>query len=199
MHTRHSIPCLTALLILTASGSTVGAQPAGAGAKDSTLILGSGAGPSREWLVVNDGVMGGISRSAMRRSTDGKQIFEGDLSLENNGGFASVRTRLTDVDLASVAGIALRVRGDGRQYQLRFRTDDRLDGIAYRAFFETRDGEWIVADLPLGAFEPSFRGIVVPGAEPLDPGSIRQLVLLIADEQEGPFRLEIDWVKAYER
>jgi hypothetical protein len=81
-----------------------------------TMILEMSPGP---WQTVNDGVMGGISSSRMAEA-DGVLSFEGELSLENNGGFASVR-RLVDTDLSQVTGVRLEVRGDQRTYQFRLR------------------------------------------------------------------------------
>lgn len=172
--------------------SDVGGTPA-----DTTWIVDFSAEPeTNEWFVVNDGVMGGISSSEMRHA-DGTGTFEGQLSLANNGGFASVRIRLLDVDLSAAKGIALRVRGDGREYQLRFRTDDGFDGIAYRATFQTVDGEWAVVTIPIETFLPTYRGRVLTDVDALDPGSIRQLTFMVADNREGPFRIEIEWVKAF--
>lgn len=108
-----------------------------------------------------------------------------------------MRTRVPDVDLSAARAFALRVRGDGREYQLRFRTNDRFDGVAYRATFRTEEGEWTVLTLPMAAFLPTFRGRALSDVEPLDPGAIRQLTFMVADKREGPFRLEIEWVKAY--
>jgi len=81
------------------------------------------------WNAVNDGVMGGLSRSYLRRTNQETAVFGGTVSLENNGGFASVRSRVPASDLSAFTGLAVRVRGDGRTYQLRLRSDDRFDGI----------------------------------------------------------------------
>ena len=43
------------------------------------------------WRSINDGVMGGLSSGGMRLE-DGIAVFSGTLSLENNGGFSSVRS-----------------------------------------------------------------------------------------------------------
>jgi monofunctional biosynthetic peptidoglycan transglycosylase len=149
------------------------------------------------WTLVNDGVMGGLSTSDLTLSEEATVLFTGYVSLENNGGFASTRARFESMDLSPYRGVRLRVRGDGRRYQLRFRTDGSLDGVAYRAEFDTPPGEWTEIDLPFTAFQPTFRGYVPRGAGPMDPGRIRQMGFLIGDKKEGPFRLEIAWVKAY--
>lgn len=148
------------------------------------------------WTVVNDGVMGGRSMSTVHESSSGTIVFAGDVSLENNGGFASVRLPISESDLSAFGGLRLQLRGDGNRYQIRLRTDDRFDGIAYSARIETT-GEWEAAEIPFATFEPTFRGVRPSGAPPLDPSRIRQLGFLIADEQAGPFRLEIADVYAY--
>ena len=48
---------------------------------------------AREWQSVNDGVMGGVSEGKFKIIDKKTMEFFGTLSLENNGGFASVRTR----------------------------------------------------------------------------------------------------------
>jgi monofunctional biosynthetic peptidoglycan transglycosylase len=151
---------------------------------------------STPWSIVNDDVMGGRSTSKMEVSEHGSARFEGFVSLENNGGFASTRAAFQSLNLSGYAGVILKVRGDGRRYQLRFRTDDAFDGVAYRATFDTASGEWLELKLRFADFEASYRGSVLSDVGPLDPARIRQMGFLIADKKEGPFRLEIAWVKA---
>jgi monofunctional biosynthetic peptidoglycan transglycosylase len=101
------------------------------------------------------------------------------------------------MDLSKFAGVRVRIRGDGRSYQIRFRLDGSFDGVSYAAEFETTSGEWMEVDLPFKNFQPTFRGRVPRGAGPLDPGRIRQMGILIGDKKEGPFKLEMAWIKAY--
>jgi NADH dehydrogenase [ubiquinone] 1 alpha subcomplex assembly factor 1 len=150
-----------------------------------SILLDMTPGP---WQTINDGVMGGISSSRMVQE-DGGLSFEGQLSLENNGGFASVRRPL-DVDLSKAAGVRLDVRGDGRTYQFRVRQDERFDGVAWRAEFST-SGEWQTVELAFDEFVPVFRGRRVPDAGPVVPATIRQIGFMLADKTPGPFKLEI--------
>lgn len=149
------------------------------------------------WAAVDDVVMGGISASRLRLTESGTGVFEGDVSLANNGGFASIRRPVGPLDLRAFRGVVLRVRGDGQRYRLRLRTDNRFDGIAWQAGFATRADQWQVIELPFDAFEPSYRGRRPPAAGPLELAHIAQLGFMIADRQAGPFRLEIDWVRAW--
>lgn len=150
-----------------------------------------------EWIVVNDGVMGGRSRSALQPTEQETGIFAGVLSLENRGGFASVRATMDTHDLSAHDGLEIRVRGDGRPYHLRLRTDDRYDGIAYRTVFETREGEWLIVRRSFTEFQPTYRGRTPRDATPLDPAQIRQVGFLLADKQPGDFSLEIDFVRVW--
>ena len=148
------------------------------------------------WRIVNDGVMGGVSESEMMAGDSATAIFQGSVSLENNGGFASVRMISREFNFDGYEGIELRINGDGKKYQFRIRVDNRFDGISYRHIFETKSGEWITVRLPFGEFVPTFRGRILD-EDPLSPDQIQQLGFLIADKQEGTFKLEIDWIKAY--
>jgi len=189
----------TLLTVLALSTLAAAPSPAGDGdAMNPTIQVIDFSDPGdREWMVVNDGVMGGLSRSGIRRTDRGTGVFSGELSLENNGGFASVRLAVGRLDLSAHAGLEMRVRGDGRTYQLRLRTDDGFDGLAYRTVFATRDGEWLTIRRRFTEFEPTFRGRTPRGAGPLDPARIRQVGFLIADQQPGSFSLEIDFVRTW--
>ncbi|PRY73708.1 CIA30 family protein [Halomonas ventosae] len=151
------------------------------------------ADEATRWRAINDDVMGGVSRGGLH-GEDGVGVFRGETSLENNGGFASVRRAPEAFDLGAHPGIELCVRGDGRRYQLRLYTDQLPQGAAYRATFQPEAGEWQRVALLWHEFEAVFRGRRLEDAPPLDPAAIRQVGLLIADRRPGPFRLEVAWL-----
>ena len=96
----HTPPVSLALAIALLLPSPSSAQAS------SDRLIDFAAGPEGRWMVVNDGVMGGVSRSTIRRGDDvGTAVFEGTLSLENNGGFASVRTPIEPGVLEGAAAI----------------------------------------------------------------------------------------------
>lgn len=150
-----------------------------------------------EWAIVNDGVMGGLSSSEFVDGDEGFAVFRGDLSLENNGGFASVRGVVPAGAMESHRGLALRVRGDGRTYQVRLRTNRRFDGVAYMAEFGTQADTWQTIEIPFESFEATYRGRKPRGAPDLMPGQIEQMGLLIGDKVEGPFRLDVEWIRPF--
>ena len=146
------------------------------------------------WVAVNDGVMGGRSEGGAVVQ-DGQLQFSGSLSLANKGGFSSVRSHGVDFDLSDVSTIVLRVRGDGRRYQLRLATDARYNGIAvsFGASFETLAGEWIDVRLPLTSLKATVRGMTLQGAI-FDPSTVHEIGLLIADKREDAFVLAVEWI-----
>lgn len=144
------------------------------------------------WYAVDDVVMGGVSRSGFDLSEPGIARFSGRVSLENNGGFASVSTPPRDWDTAGATAFVLRVRGDGRSYKLTVRTGDGFDGVQYQARFAPPAGEWTEVRLPVASFAPTFRGRTLAGVPPLDPARVRSLGLMVSDKQAGPFELLID-------
>ena len=149
-----------------------------------------------DWSAIDDSVMGGVSHSRLRHDAAGHAVFEGVVSLENSGGFASVRSRPLDLGVSGAANYTLEVRGDGKRYKLNLRTDDAFDGVNYQAVFEAPAGTWTSVRLPLSAFGPTFRGRSVPGTPPLDPAALRQIGLIIADRQAGSFSLAVRSIRA---
>ena len=150
------------------------------------------------WQIVNDNVMGGVSTSNFR-VTDGAAVFHGEVSLANNGGFASVRSLPAPLDLAGGDTFVIRVRGDGQRYKFTARMDGSFDSAIYQAVFATKKDGWEEHRLPLKEFVPSFRGRVLAGEPPLDLAKVVSIGFLIADKQSGPFRLEISSIKAARR
>jgi monofunctional biosynthetic peptidoglycan transglycosylase len=151
---------------------------------------------SGQWVSVNDNVMGGVSQGTAQITDDHCLLFTGTISLENNGGFSSIRTLPGNFDLGAYDGIRIRALGDGRTYQFRLRVDRGFDGIAYKQEFRTEKDSWIEVYLPFSSFVPTFRGRIIRDAGPLNPTEIKQMGFLLADKTAGPFSLRVDWIKA---
>lgn len=143
------------------------------------------------WAPIDDRVMGGISRSRLRHDPAGHAVFEGNVSLERNGGFASVRSAPGARGRVGAQSCILEVRGDSRHFKLNLLTEDAFDGLNYQATFTPDPDRWQTLHIPLAEFRPSFRGREIAGAPALDPARIRQVGLMIAERQAGPFALAI--------
>jgi len=149
------------------------------------------------WMVVNDGVMGGVSRSNVNLHSDGYLLFAGEVSTKDGGGFASVRTYDENWEISKYEGFILRVKGDGKIYQFRCRMGNNINEIAYRNYFQANNEDWQEILLPFKEFLPTYRGRVLTNFQQLDPKGIKQFGFMISDKQVGNFNLEIDWIGVY--
>ncbi len=149
---------------------------------------------ARGWQAVNDGVMGGRSDGRFRMTDAGQMEFFGTLSLENNGGFASVRMMGSRLGLKPGDVLVARVKGDGREYAFNVYAGGNRNGYSYRQSFQTKKDEWIEVAFPMDAFTATWRGRVFPN-EQLNPAAVTGLGFLLGDKKPGPFRLEVDSIR----
>jgi monofunctional biosynthetic peptidoglycan transglycosylase len=151
---------------------------------------------ARAWQPVNDGVMGGVSDGRFRITDEGTMVFFGTLSLENNGGFASVRSRRGEIKLKPDDTLLIRLRGDGRDYLLNLYVPTLRMAYSYRAAIPTKKGEWTEVKIPLRDCQATSFGEKVAGGKPVDAAQVNSLGFMLADKKAGPFELEVAWVKA---
>jgi monofunctional biosynthetic peptidoglycan transglycosylase len=171
-----------------------GVAAAGTGEEGSVTIIDFSRSDAI-WPHINDGVMGGVSSGEMVAG-DGFATFRGTVSFDNNGGFSSVRSKAAVHDLSAFDGLVLRVRGDGKRYGFRLRTDASFDGVSYQVQIEPPAGEWTEIVVRFTEFTPVYRGRVVPDHPRLDPSRIATFGLLIS-RQEGPFRIDLETIRAF--
>jgi monofunctional biosynthetic peptidoglycan transglycosylase len=150
------------------------------------------------WTIVDDGVMGGLSQGQREIGKDGILRFFGTLSLENNGGFSSLRSKNVAMDLSDAEGLVLRVKGDGRSYQVRLSTDAEFRGgeVSFQAEFATKKDEWTEVKVPFQSLAAGWRGMKLP-EKTFDAAKVRRVGLLLGDKKQGPFALQVDWIRTY--
>jgi monofunctional biosynthetic peptidoglycan transglycosylase len=159
------------------------------------LIDFTGADAAKEWQTINDGVMGGVSEGKVKLTDQKTLEFYGTLSLENNGGFASVRTKAKKLGLEKGDVLVARVRGDGREYSMNLYVPKPMIAFSYRSTVQTKKDEWIEVKLPLDKFEATSFGRLVKDAKPVDPQEVNGLGFLLGDKKAGPFKMEVEWIK----
>jgi NADH dehydrogenase [ubiquinone] 1 alpha subcomplex assembly factor 1 len=147
------------------------------------------------WYTVDDNVMGGVSSSTVKIIDTEILSFSGNMSLENNGGFSSVRSDRYPIDLTSADGMLLRVLGDGKMYRLRIYSESTGNNIAYNATFETTPENWILVYIPFSSMVPTYFGNIVDVGS-LDTSNIRSFGFMLSDKQPGEFDLQVDWIRA---
>ena len=143
----------------------------------------------RNWIVIDDGVMGGRSQGSLRINFEGHGVFSGFVSLENYGGFSSIRYNTKPINLSGYDYISIRVFGDNKDYQLRIKSDYYDRHVYSKSFFV--NNEWQEISIPLDQFEPQFRGRKLRMRN-FNEKSIVEIGILIGNKVEEDFTLFID-------
>jgi len=146
-----------------------------------------------KWRIVNDGVMGGVSQSNIYLNEVSNIIFSGNVSLENNGGFASIRMGYDGRQLKETTQFLLRVKGDGSIYKFRLNMSGSYAN--YSADFKTVKDKWVDIEIPIENFKPYYFGRSTR-APKLKVHRVNSIGILISDKQAGNFALEIEYIMA---
>ncbi len=160
------------------------------------------------WGAVDDVVMGGVSQSKIQL-VNHRAIFSGNVSTDNNGGFASVRTRnlVPPLNLSDYEGIELRVIGDGKRYKFITRCEGKWDGVGYCYSFDTVYDFPTTIRIPFQDLIPVFRAKTVEEAEKFKQDKVYSMQLMLSKFEydgelnpkfeAGSFQLEVEYIKAY--
>jgi len=192
-----SQPALFSCVKLLALALCLASLPASLTAETTEKLMDFTKEKEIKMEIVDDGVMGGRSQGKVKRSESGSLLFRGRLSLENNGGFSSLRIDTGTWDLAAWTGLELKVKGDGRTYNLRLTTDarHRNDAVSFQAGFPTTEGEWTVVRVPFSKLKASWRGNKLDTK--FDAAEIEEVGVILADKKPGDFALEIESISSF--
>lgn len=159
---------------------------------DKTILIDFSSNKElEEWTNINDTVMGGKSKSTINLNSDGHAVFSGHVSLEKNGGFASARYSCPDTKLGDATKVLITLKGDGNEYQLRFK-ESSSDGHSYIIPFSTT-GKWETVELILEDMIPSFKGRHL-NMDNFDHTFIDELSIFIGNE-EVEFELLLETIE----
>lgn len=145
----------------------------------------------KKWVVVDDDVMGGMSSSNLSINKEGNGVFEGTISTANNGGFSSVRLDLKKTFIKDGVNLKIKIKGDGKEYQLRIKANKR-DYHSYILPFKT-SGEWEVITIPLTEMYSSFRGRKL-NMKNFNSDSFEQIQFLVGSKKNEKFKFFIDHI-----
>jgi hypothetical protein len=148
-----------------------------------------------KWRIIDDGVMGGISSGNFKIDSDGNGVFYGTVSLENNGGFSSVRHQMNKTKIKEFSKFVIRLKGDGKDYQFRIK-DQVSNYFSYSTTFST-SGEWQEIEIDIKGLYPSFRGRVLDLPN-FNSEYIEEMVFLIGNKKYESFKLVIDKIELKE-
>tara|TARA_R110001606_G_scaffold398587_1_gene578000 strand:- start:862 stop:1356 length:495 start_codon:yes stop_codon:yes gene_type:complete len=145
-----------------------------------------------EWKIVNDEVMGGMSMGLIQISLEGNGVFTGHVSLDNNGGFCLVRHDVERIIANGYSSFEIRMKGDGKQYQFRCKSNDHQPHSYIYNFSSGK--KWKTITIPFKKMEPYFRGdsLKMPNYQ---GDFLAQVAILIGNNKEEDFSLELDYIK----
>lgn len=164
--------------------------------QENILLNSSVMKTENKWRIVNDGVMGGLSSSNTLVKED-KIVFTGNVSLENNGGFASLRSPVNDYNFEKHNGIEIKIKGDGKRYSISMKETTYFSGYFYTSTFETKIDEWITVKIPFNQLKLYYFGKETNSGKKSPLNNIKEISLLIGDKQAGEFKSEIDYIMLY--
>lgn len=144
------------------------------------------------WRIVDDVVMGGMSSGDFFVNEDGHGVFKGEVSLENNGGFSSVRHRFKTKDIGKYSKISIRLKGDGKRYQFHVKRSV-YDYHSYITYINTST-KWETIEIDISNMYPSFRGRKLKMAN-FSGDRIEEIAFLFGNKKEETFQLEIDKIE----
>lgn len=149
----------------------------------------------QDWMIVNDGVMGGLSKSKVT-FTKNSLMFRGTLSLKNNGGFASIRSSNAKYDLSKYSAVKIKFRSTGRDFAIRFTDSNLYFRPSYKHNFSSSSGNWEIAELKMSNFKEYTMGQVSNTTVNTDKfKNIIRMGIILSDKQDGPFEIEIDYIE----
>lgn len=140
------------------------------------------------WKIVDDIVMGGKSQGDFKLNDDGNAVFSGDISLENNGGFSSVRYQNGKIELKENTKIVIKLKGDLRKYQ--FRIKERILEEHFYSYDFITTNDWQEVEIPVEEMYPIFRGRKL-NKKNFSGTSFEEIRFLIANKKNEFFKLEI--------
>ncbi|TVP90716.1 MAG: hypothetical protein EA348_05470 [Pseudomonadaceae bacterium] len=133
------------------------------------------------WEMISDQVMGGCSTGELNllveRQGKACACLQGDVSLENNGGFLQMKSPLpADINAGDFQGLFIELLGGGHAVDIRLKTTDlQRPWQSFRVALEPAP-EWQTWWLPFSAFQPHRTEAA------LDPEQLRSVAVVAIGE-----------------
>lgn len=151
----------------------------------------------RNWQIINDGVMGGLSLGQAGLD-ENSLLFVGRLSFENNGGFASLRSNRMRLDLSEAEFVEIRYRLDGIKFSFMFEQFGRFWQPYYSYPLEKTDGEWVTKIIPVESLMETRMSEYTGTYYSKDSSRPFFRIGFISDEKKlDRFELEIDYISIF--
>lgn len=155
--------------------------------------FGTGTGGT-DWEVINDGVMGGLSQGKMSL-TENSLLYQGNISLRNNGGFSSLKSPFKRFDLSGFTQVEMRFRATGQAFAMTLEQDQRFYMPNFKYEFRAQTGKWTTIRVPLADFQQYRMGRALGNKmTTVSLQNTLRIGLISNEKREGDFQIEIDYI-----
>jgi NADH dehydrogenase [ubiquinone] 1 alpha subcomplex assembly factor 1 len=149
---------------------------------------------SPQWTAINDTVMGGRSEGKVSMKKN-SLLFEGTISFDNNGGFASVRGPFKTTDLSEYTNVEIRYKTTGQSVALTLENYRPFYMPYYKKTLPNSAGKWEVITLSLMDFKAYRLGKTT--GDSLSKEVLKKIIrigFINGEKKEGSFSLEVDYI-----
>lgn len=165
-------------------------------AQSSLIDFGNLAKKNQEWVLLSDNIMGGVTKSKIEY-TSNSVLLSGNISLDNYGGFSSIRTKYKSVDLSQYNGIKIKFKSNNQKFAFTLEDNQNWTKPNYkREFSPKKDDTWEEMII----YFKDFQEIVIgePTGNTMKAKSLKNIVrmgIMTYEKKEGPFSLEVDYIE----
>lgn len=148
----------------------------------------------QNWYVTDDGVMGGLS-SGKAYLSDSSVVFTGTVSLENNGGFSSLRSPYHKLNLEEFKEVEIRARATGLPFSITFSKSRQFWVPNYKYFLNLDENEWKVIRFNMDELKEYRLGDLT--GRTISKSDIKNIISISffnEGKMEGEFTLEVDYI-----
>ena len=164
--------------------------------QSSIIDFGNSAEKNQEWKLLSDNIMGGVTKSKIEY-TNNSVLLSGNISLDNYGGFSSIKTKYKSVDLSKYNGIKIKFKSTNQKFA--FTLEDNQDWTQpnyKREFSSKKDDTWEEVIIYFKDFQEIVIGETTGNM--MKSKSLKNIVrmgIMTYEKKEGPFNLEVDYIE----
>ena len=163
---------------------------------DLVIDFGKTNGKNKDWILISDNIMGGVSKSKLEYLDD-SFLLTGNISLDNYGGFSSIKTKYENFDLTDYKGVKIRFKSSKQKFAFTLEESKNWTSPNFKGDFNsTKENTWEVITIYFKDFKEYQIG--EPTGNMLKTSSLKNIVrlgIITTDKKEGPFTIEVDYVE----
>ncbi|MEO0403955.1 MAG: CIA30 family protein, partial [Bacteroidota bacterium] len=149
----------------------------------------------KDWKVINDGVMGGLSEGEIE-ITENSLKFSGSISLKNFGGFTSVKSPFLSQDLSNSKKVKIRYRTNNQAIAISLENSKEFYKPYFKMILPNTDNQWKTVEKSIEEFRENRLGQETSAKISNEfLKSIQRIGFITNQKKEGDFVVEIDYIK----